>query len=51
MNRFYHDYEVYGLPLNCHLQSSGTIQVQVPNKPDGWTVHWSDTQVPYCYYY
>ena len=45
MKRLYHDYEVYGSPLNCRLQSSGTIQVQVPNKPDGWTVRLSDTQV------
>ena len=39
---FYKDFEVYGLPFDCHLKSSGTIQVKVLNKPDGWTVHTSD---------
>ena len=41
----YKDYHVYGLPFDCYLKSSGTIQVMVPNKPDGWTVHTSDVQV------
>ena len=42
---FYKDFEVYGSPFYCHLKSSGTIQVKVLNRPDGWTVHTSDCQV------
>ena len=43
---FYKNLQVHGLPFDCHLKSSGTIQVKVLNKPDGWTVHTSDFQVP-----
>ena len=42
---FYKDFEVYGSPFDCHLKSSGTIQVKVLNKPDKWTVYTSDFKV------
>ena len=40
----YKDFEVYG---DCHLKSSGKIQVKVPNRLGGWTVYTSDKQVIY----
>ena len=42
---FYKDFQVYGSPFDCHLKSSGTIQVKVTNKHDGWTVDASDFKV------
>ena len=44
---FYNNVQVYGLPLDCHLKSSGTIHVKVLDKPNGWTVCTCDDQVAY----
>ena len=40
--------EYNGSPIDCYWKSSDTIQVKVPNKPDGWTVHTSDEKVSAC---
>ena len=42
---FYKDFREYDSPIDCYWKSSDTIQVNVPNKPDGWTVHTSDDKV------
>ena len=41
----YKHFQVYGTPFDCHLNLSGVVQVKVPNKPDGWTVHTTDLLV------
>ena len=42
---FYKDYHMYGSLSECRLMSSGSIQVKVTNKHDGWTVHTSELSV------
>ena len=42
---FYKDYHLYSSLSDCCLKLSGTIQVKVTNKHDGWTVHTCDYQV------
>ena len=42
---FYKDYHMHESLFDCCLKSSGTIQVKVTNKHDGWTVRTSDYQV------